>query len=127
MYNKAKGQQPPVGKPELLALCVFRGGVAERSNATGLQPANGAINTVQGSESLPRRQNNYAAPAMAVTTAGAEIRTAKAVQTFRVHYPASGCASQGESSRDLPQLPDRMQTLREASQWTTAVSVRPVR
>jgi hypothetical protein len=46
------------------------------------------------------------APTNAPTLIGAEIRATEAAQTFQVHYPAFGCASQGESSRDLPQLPD---------------------
>jgi hypothetical protein len=45
-------------------------------------------------------------PTNALTLIGAEIRATEAAQTVQVHYPASGCASQGESSRDLPQLPD---------------------
>jgi hypothetical protein len=45
------------------------GGVAERSIATGLHSANGATNTVQGFESLPRLQNNYT-PAEALTFTG---------------------------------------------------------
>lgn len=36
----------------------------------------------------------------------AKIRATEAAQTFQIHYPAFGCASQGENSRDLPQLPD---------------------
>ena len=51
-------------------------------------------------------------PTNALTLIGAKIRATEAAQTFQVHYPASGCASQGESSRDLPHLSDRMQTPR---------------
>jgi hypothetical protein len=51
-------------------------------------------------------------PTNAPTLTGAEIRTAKAAQTFQVNYPASGCASQGENSHDLPQLPDGMPQVR---------------
>ncbi|MGC9972254.1 MAG: hypothetical protein ABSE56_16865 [Bryobacteraceae bacterium] len=54
------------------------------------------------------------APTNALTLIGAEIRTAEAVQTFQVHYSASGCGSQGESSHDVPQLPDRVPPLRKA-------------
>jgi hypothetical protein len=46
------------------------------------------------------------APISVGALTGAEIRATEAAQTFQAHYPASGCASQGESSRDLPQLPD---------------------
>lgn len=37
----------------------------------------------------------------------AENCTAEAVQVPQTHYPASGCESQGDSSHDVPQLPDR--------------------
>jgi hypothetical protein len=47
------------------------------------------------------------APISAETPTGAEIRTAEAVQTFQSKYRAFGCESQGDSSRDLPQLPER--------------------
>jgi hypothetical protein len=56
---KTKGQQNQVAKLELLALCLFRGGLAERSNAAGLQPDNAACPTVHGFESLTRRQIDY--------------------------------------------------------------------
>jgi hypothetical protein len=46
------------------------------------------------------------APISVDALTGAEIRTAEAVQTVQVHYPAFGCASQGENSHDVPQLPD---------------------
>jgi hypothetical protein len=39
---------------------------------------------------------------------GVEICTAEAVQTFQVHYPAFGCDPQGDFSRDVPLMPDRM-------------------
>jgi hypothetical protein len=42
------------------------------------------------------------APISAPTLTGAGIRTAEAAQTFQVHYPASGCALQGDFSRDVP-------------------------
>lgn len=104
---KTKGQQPKVTKLEPLALCVFRGGVAERSNATGLHPADGDISTVRGFESLPRRQNRNYTPAEALTSTGAKIRTAEAVRTFQAKYRAFGCGSQGDSSHDVPLLQSR--------------------
>ncbi len=54
---KTKGQQPQVTKLELLALCVFRGGLAEWSIAADCKSVNGASPTVLGFESLTRRQN----------------------------------------------------------------------
>jgi hypothetical protein len=103
--SKAKGQQPLVSKPELLALYAFRGGLAERSNAAALQAVNGASPTVQGSESLTRRNNNYT-PAKALTSAGAKIRTAEAERTFQSHYRPSSVRSQGDFADDVPQLPN---------------------
>jgi hypothetical protein len=35
--NKAKGQQNPVAKPEVLPQAVDRGGLAEKSNAADVQ------------------------------------------------------------------------------------------
>lgn len=65
MPNETNGQQSPLNKQELLAFCAPRGGLAERSNAPGLGPADGACPTVQGFESLTRRQNNNCTPAEA--------------------------------------------------------------
>jgi hypothetical protein len=42
----------------------------------------------------------------APTLTGAESNTAEAVSDAQSHYPAFGCGSQGDSSHDLPQLPD---------------------
>jgi hypothetical protein len=68
---KTKGQQL-LDKPELLAFCVLCGGVAERLNASGLHPADGAQNIVRGSESLPHRQISNNTPAEALTSTGAK-------------------------------------------------------
>jgi len=104
---KTKGQQSIGTKLEPLAFCVFRGGVAERSNAAGLHPVDGADTAVQRSESLPRRQNCNYTPAEALTSTGAEIRTAEAIRTFQAKYRAFGCESQGDSSHDVPFLQNR--------------------
>jgi hypothetical protein len=106
MKQQAKSQQLD-GKTELLAFCHIRGGVAERSNATGCKLADGAQNIVRGFESLPRRQNCNYTPAEALTSTGAEIRTAEAVRTFQAKYGAFGCESQGDSTRDVPFLQNR--------------------
>ena len=66
---------------------------------------NGVNGTVRGFESRTHRQNN-SAPTKARTSIGAEIRTAEAVQTFQLQYRAFGCESQGDSSHDVPQLPN---------------------
>ena len=99
---KTKGQQPLVAKLEPLALCAFRGGVAERSNASDCKSVDGDFTVVQGSESLPRRQNRSCTPVEALTSTGAEIRTAEAVQICQAKYRAFGCESQGDSSHDVP-------------------------
>jgi len=74
---KTKGQQPLVAKLELLALCVFCGGLAERSNATGLHSADGAHMTIQGYEYLTRRQNSDNDPAEAGTSTGTKTAQPK--------------------------------------------------
>jgi hypothetical protein len=71
---KTKGQQPRVAKLELLAFVISVDGLAERSNAAGLQPDNGRP-TVHGFESLTRRQNNNHTLAEALTSTRA--RTAR--------------------------------------------------
>lgn len=70
---KTKGQQLLVAKLELLALCIFCGGVAERLNAPGLHPVGG--NPVQGFESLPHRQISDSTLAEAETSTG--VKTAQ--------------------------------------------------
>jgi hypothetical protein len=49
------------------------------------------------------------APISVDALTGAEIRTAEAVQVFQPQYRAFGCGSQGDSSHDVSQLPDRSQ------------------
>jgi hypothetical protein len=44
---------------------------------------------------------NKKAPITAGTVTGAEIRTAEAIQTLQIQYRPSGCASQGDCSRDV--------------------------
>lgn len=72
---KTKGQQPLVAKLELLALCDFRGGLAEWSSAADCKSVNGGLTTVLGFESLTRRPNSNYTPATALTSTGA--RTAQ--------------------------------------------------
>ena len=54
--------------------CVFRGGLAERSNAADCKSVDGALTAVQGSESLTHRQTDNT-PAKAGTFTG--VRTAQ--------------------------------------------------
>jgi hypothetical protein len=100
---QTKGQQP-LDKPELLALCVLCGGVAERLNASGLHPADDAQNIVRGSESLPHRQISNNTPAEALTSTGAKTAQPKAIQVPQPQYPAFGCETQQEISHELPGL-----------------------
>ena len=102
---------------EPLALSGFRGGVAERSNAAGLQPADGADIIVQGFESLPRRQNRKKTPAEALTFAEAKIRTAEAIRIFQAKYRAFGSESQGDSSPDVPRLQNQHCSWRRDRSW----------
>jgi len=46
--QETNGRQPPVAKLELLALYVFRGGVAERPQTLGLHPADAAQSGIRG-------------------------------------------------------------------------------
>ena len=71
---KTKGQQPLAAEQEPLALCDFRGGLAERSNASDCKSVDGDFTAVQGSESLTRRRID-STPAEARTSTGA--RTAQ--------------------------------------------------
>src|ERR1019366_3222105 len=71
---------------------------------------NGVSSTVRGFESRTHRQNSNT-PTTALTAAGAEIRTAEAIQTFQSHYRPSSVRSQGDFTDDLPQLPNRSQAL----------------
>src|ERR1035437_9972450 len=87
---------------------------------------NGVNGTVRGFESRTHRQNS-STPTTALTAAGAEIRTAEAVQTFQSHYRPSSVRSQGDFTDDVPQLPDRSQTLRKAPQRPPALSLRSMR
>ena len=48
MKLQANGQQNRVAKPELLAVCIFRGGLAEWLNAADCKSVDGAYPTVQG-------------------------------------------------------------------------------
>ena len=71
--NKAKASVS-VAKPNTLAIALSFGGLAERSIAADCKSVGGAHITVQGFESLTRRQINNA-PATALTVAG--TRTAQ--------------------------------------------------
>lgn len=106
MLLKTKGQQYPVTKVEPLALCDFRGGVAERSNAAGLQPVDGAYPTVQGSESLPRRKNNYT-PAEALTSTGARTAQPKPYRSVNPSIRLLAVKLNRRFHGDLPFVPDR--------------------
>jgi hypothetical protein len=123
---KTKGQQPRVVKLEPLALCDFRGGLAERSNATGLGPADGASPTVQGFESLTRRQNSNYTPAEASTSTGARTAQPKPYESDTLSIRLLTGAYKG-NRLDLPQLPDRMHQRRKAPRWTAALPLLSMR
>jgi hypothetical protein len=104
--NKTKGQQPLVAKLELLALCVFCGGVAERFMATGLHPADGT-DTVRGSESIPDRQISDYTPAEVGASTGAKTAQPK---PYRSDTPSMRLLAVELNRRfhsDVPQLQDR--------------------
>ena len=103
---------------------------AKKQKALGGISAKGLISTRLEVIGLCRRHQNshvVAAPVWIAVLAGAEIRTAEAVQTHQSHYPAFGCAIQGDSRRDLPQLPDRDDQTCEVPGWTPALPLLPMR
>ena len=104
---KTKGQQPLVAKLELLALCVFCGGLAERSNATGLQPADGAYPTVQGFESLTRRQISDNTPAEALTSTGARTAQPEPYRSDNHSMRLLAVKLNRRFHSDVPQLQNR--------------------
>ena len=104
---KTKGQQPLVTKLELLALCVFCGGLAEWLNATGLQPADGASPTVQGFKSLTRRQISDNTPAEALTSTGAKTAQPKPYESDNLSMRLLAVKLNRRFHSDLPQLQNR--------------------
>ena len=77
-YMKAKGQLNQSPNRNCWPITQSFGGLAERSNATGLQPADGGSIIVQGFESLTRRQ--FSSPVKAGTSTGEMNRTAEAAR-----------------------------------------------
>jgi hypothetical protein len=105
--NKAKGQHSPVLKLEPLALAlIFRGRLAECSNATDCKSVNGASPTVQGSESLTGRQ--IASSVMALTTTGEMKRTAEAARIRKFSIRLLAVELNRRFHNDLSLLPDRL-------------------
>ena len=109
---KTKGQQPRVAKLELLALCVFRGGLAGRSNASGLHPVDDAYPIVQGFESLTRRQSNNT-PTEALTSAGVRTAQPKPYESDNLSIRLLAVELNRRFHSDLPQLPFGMSEIRE--------------
>jgi hypothetical protein len=99
-HMKAKGQQNPVAKPELLALALVAGWQSW-SNATGLHPADGARPTIQGFESLTRR--HFSLPSDGANHHQGEKRTAEAarIRKFSIRLLA---VNRKEIHGDLSQL-----------------------
>lgn len=102
--NKEKGQQNPVAKPELLALALNFGGLAERSNAVGLQPIDGGQIAVQGFESLTRRHFDF--PRDGANHHEREKRTAEAarIRKFIIGFAAVNLK---QIRSEVPQLHGR--------------------
>jgi hypothetical protein len=74
--------------------------------------ARGFLHRIRGFESHRRLQTK--ALIEVAPSARAEIRTAKAIQTFQSHYRLLAVTSQGRNHSDLPFLPDRMPEVRKA-------------
>lgn len=125
MINKTKGQQSLAAKRELLAFCYFRGGLAERSNAFGCKPIGGAYPIAQGFESLTRRQDNYT-PAEALTSTGARAAQPKPYGSVNLSIRLLA-VTRKENHSDVPQLPDRVQKIRETPGRDAALPLFPMR
>ena len=102
--NKAKGQSGTVAKPELLALALTFGGLAEWSNAADCKSVNGVHGTVLGFESLTRLK--ISSPAKALTSAREIDRTAEAARTSNSIIRLQAVELK-RKFHDLPQLPYR--------------------
>ena len=104
MQHKTTGQQNQVDNPELLALCVFRGGLAEWPNATGLTPGRWCAHTIQGFESLTRRQ--IVAPLMkAGTSTRGMNRTAEAARVANSSIRQTAVELNRRFHSDVSRLP----------------------
>ncbi len=109
---QTKGQQPLVAKLEPLALCVFRGGLAERSNAADCKSVNGGRTTVLGFESLTRRQINYT-PAEVGASTGARAAQPKPYESDNLSIWLLAVELNRRFHSDLPQLQSRMSQIRQ--------------
>jgi hypothetical protein len=113
MYMKTKGQQPRVNKLGPLALCIFRGRLAERSNASDCKSVGGAYPIAKGFESLTRRQNNCT-PAETQTSTGARTAQPKPYESVTLSIRLSTVELNRRFHSDLSQLQIRMPEIREA-------------
>ena len=66
------------------------------------------------------------APISVEAPTGAEIRTAEAVRTFQFDQRTFSVRSQGDSTDEVPDVPERLQTIWKAPERTPAVSLCPV-
>ena len=84
---KTKGQQPQVAKLELMAICCFRGGLAEWLNASGCKPVDDVTE--------------------ALTSAGARIAQPKPYESNNFSIRLLAVELNRRFHNYLPQLPDR--------------------
>jgi hypothetical protein len=111
-----------------MAPYVSLGGLAEWSNAIGCKPTDGASPTVQGFESLTRRQNNNDyTPAEALTSTGARNAQPKPYESSTLSIRLLTVELNRRFHSDLPQLPDRSRESWEGPQWPSALQVPAVR
>ena len=106
---KNKGQRT-VSQLKTLALVLVCGGLAERLNAPVSKTGNRASTTVQGSESLTRRQ--IASPVKALTSTGEMNRTAEAARSRKISIRLLAVELKERFHSDLSFLPDRMPQIR---------------
>ena len=88
MSIKAKGQQNRVSQPELLAQALSFGGLAERSNAAGLQPVDGGSITDQGFESLTRLHFSLRSDGANHHHGGKRTAEAARIRKFIIGFPS---------------------------------------
>lgn len=101
--------------------------MAERSKATGLQPAGGADTAAHGFESRSLRSNYNYAPAIALTITRAKTAQPKPYESVNLSIRLLSAELNRSFRHDVPQLPDRSQALRKAPQRPTALSLCSVR
>lgn len=125
---KTKGQPSEVAKLEPLALVSLFGGLAGRSNATGLHPADD-YDAVQGFESLTRRQTITSPTRSANCGQGLNLGLAPETELSKLTAIVRPLPKKRKVHIDEPQLPNRRPVRAETIYSATSAPSRgtPVR